>query len=224
MKNGRHISEYYGVGVLLAVVGGFLDAYTYISRGSVFANAQTGNIVLLGIHITEGEFLKGFSYLIPILSFVLGVFVVDMLKAKFNDHPNIHWHQIVVCCEILILAIVGFLPQGNLDTVANVLVSFTCAMQVQAFRRMNGNPFATTMCTGNLRSATDNLYQYVKTKDKQKMKNAIQYYGISLICIGGAAIGGVTTKYLGIRAIFISLIGLIAALLVLKSDDKNNEE
>lgn len=51
MKNGRHIAEFYGVGVMLAIVGGYLDAYTYISRDHVFANAQTGNMVLLAINI-----------------------------------------------------------------------------------------------------------------------------------------------------------------------------
>ena len=55
MKNGRHIAEFYGVGVMLAIVGGYLDAYTYISRDHVFANAQTGNMVLLAINIKEGR-------------------------------------------------------------------------------------------------------------------------------------------------------------------------
>ena len=36
---------------LLAIVGGFLDAYSYLLRGGVFANAQTGNIALLGVYI-----------------------------------------------------------------------------------------------------------------------------------------------------------------------------
>lgn len=61
MKNGRHIAEFYGVGVMLAIVGGYLDAYTYISRDHVFANAQTGNMVLLAINIKEGSWLKVLS-------------------------------------------------------------------------------------------------------------------------------------------------------------------
>lgn len=219
MKNGRHISEFYGVGVLLALVGGYLDAYTYIIRGGVFANAQTGNIVLFGIHLTNGEFVKAFTYLIPILSFVLGVFVVEMVKSKFNNHPDIHWHQIIIIFEILIITIVGFIPQGDLNNVANILISFTCAMQVEAFRRMNGNPFATTMCTGNLRSGTDNLFQYVKTKNSEKLRNTIEYYGIILVFICGASMGVLLTKYFGIKAVLFTLIGLISALLVLKSDD-----
>lgn len=94
MKNGRHIAEFYGVGVMLAIVGGYLDAYTYISRDHVFANAQTGNMVLLAINIKEGSWLKVFLYLMPILSFMLGVLIVEAVKLKFNEHPRIHWHRI----------------------------------------------------------------------------------------------------------------------------------
>ncbi len=43
------------LGILLAIVGGFLDAYTYISRNGVFANAQSGNIVLLGVKAAQGQ-------------------------------------------------------------------------------------------------------------------------------------------------------------------------
>ena len=31
--------------------GGLQDAYTYLCRGKVFANAQTGNIVLLSAYL-----------------------------------------------------------------------------------------------------------------------------------------------------------------------------
>ena len=50
MKEEQHrqMSESFAVGILLILAGGFQDAYTYIYRGGVFANAQTGNVVLLG--------------------------------------------------------------------------------------------------------------------------------------------------------------------------------
>ena len=38
------------VGLCLAFTGGFLDAYTYLLRGGVFANAQTGNMVLMALY------------------------------------------------------------------------------------------------------------------------------------------------------------------------------
>ena len=219
MKNGRHIAEFYGVGVMLAMVGGFLDAYTYISRDHVFANAQTGNMVLLAVNIREGSWLKVFLYLMPILSFMLGVLIVEIVKSKFNEHPKIHWHRVVIGVELVVLTAVGFIPSGTLNTLANILVSFTCAMQVEAFRKMDGKPFATTMCTGNLRSGTDNLFQYLKTKDRQKLSNALQYYGIIFCFIGGAAIGALLTDLLSTKAVFIALIGLFAALFILRTDD-----
>jgi hypothetical protein len=42
-------------GSVLAGVGGFLDAYTFVGYGGVFANAQTGNIVLLGVDCQAGH-------------------------------------------------------------------------------------------------------------------------------------------------------------------------
>ena len=48
------MSEAYSLGALLTVGGGFLDAYTYFTRGGVFSNAQTGNLVLLAIRLAEG--------------------------------------------------------------------------------------------------------------------------------------------------------------------------
>lgn len=219
MKNGRHIAEFYGVGVMLAIVGGFLDAYTYISRDGVFANAQTGNMVLLAINVRNGNWLKVFLYLMPILSFMLGVLIVEFIKSRFNEHPTIHWHRIIISIEIIVLTIVGFIPSGNLNTLANILVSFTCAMQVEGFRKMDGKPFATTMCTGNLRSGTDNLFQYLKTKNRDKLSNAFQYYGIILCFIGGAALGALITDQLSTKAIFVALAGLVIALCILRTDD-----
>lgn len=39
--NKIQMSEAFQLGAVLAVIGGFLDAYSYLLRGGVFANAQT---------------------------------------------------------------------------------------------------------------------------------------------------------------------------------------
>ena len=58
MKNEheKQMSESFKLGALLAIVGGFLDVYTYICRGQVFSNAQTGNIVLVGLSLAQSDF------------------------------------------------------------------------------------------------------------------------------------------------------------------------
>jgi hypothetical protein len=42
--------ESLGVAILLSVAGGFLDAFTWIAHDGVLANAQTANVVLLGVY------------------------------------------------------------------------------------------------------------------------------------------------------------------------------
>ena len=54
-------SDSFLVGALLALTGGFLDAYSYLTRGGVFANAQTGNMVLLGLRLSEQRWGKAFT-------------------------------------------------------------------------------------------------------------------------------------------------------------------
>ena len=73
MKGKREMSESFIVAILLALVGGFLDAYTYVCRDQVFANAQTGNIVKVGMTFAQGEYLKTVRYFIPIIAFCLGI-------------------------------------------------------------------------------------------------------------------------------------------------------
>lgn len=68
MTSKSQMSESFFLCSLLAITGGFLDIYTYVVRGKVFANAQTGNIVLFGLNIAEGNVKESFYYLIPILA------------------------------------------------------------------------------------------------------------------------------------------------------------
>ena len=73
-------SESITVGLFLALSGGFMDAYSYINRGKVFANAETGNIILMTLKICEGKFLESVNYLIPITSFAIGVAISEIIK------------------------------------------------------------------------------------------------------------------------------------------------
>lgn len=194
------------------MIGGFLDAYTYICRGGVFANAQTGNIVLLGINIANKNINGVMHYLVPILAFSVGVIVAEIVKAihKRRDNIRLHWRQSVVAFEVLILIIVSLLPtRDEFNLIANTLVSFVCSLQVQTFRKLNGNSFATTMCTGNLRSATEHMCVAVREKSRAELKCSLQYFGVILFFIVGAIAGAALTMDLGGYGLLIACIGLM---------------
>lgn len=211
----RQMSETFLMGTLLALTGGFLDAYTYISRGGVFANAQTGNIVLLGLNMASGQWSRVIYYLVPIIAFVLGIFLAESIRGKCMYNRKMHWRQLVLILEMLVLLFVAVLPQGKFDMIANVAVSFICAMQVESFRKMNGNAFATTMCTGNLRSGTERLYRFGRTGEVKELEKSLQYYGIILIFIIGAMAGMWLTKQFAQKAVLFACGMLFLAFLMM---------
>ena len=53
------------IACLLATVGGYLDAYAYLAHGRVFANAQTGNVVFLGVYASAGLWAQAARHVPP---------------------------------------------------------------------------------------------------------------------------------------------------------------
>ena len=199
------MSESFLTAVFLSLSGGLQDAYTYLFRGKVFANAQTGNIVLMAVHAFAGEWGRVLHYLVPLCFFALGVFAAELMHQKLQNLQRLHWRQLVVLCEIVMLFVVGFFPQ-EWNLMANALVSFACAMQVQTFRKVNGYAFASTMCIGNIRSGMEALCSYRQTHNKQTLYKSFHYFGIIFLFALGSGLGSVLISVFGMRTIWASCI------------------
>ena len=141
---------------------------------------------------------------------------------RYQKAQRIHWRQLVLAIEILLLFAVGFFP-NEMDLLANAMVSFACAMQVQAFRKVNGYAFASTMCIGNLRSGMESLCAYGKTKDKKVLQKSGYYFGIILLFAIGAALGGHMIKYIGAKTIWISCTILLISFLCMFIKEEKEE-
>ena len=107
------MSEAFRTVMFLSASGGLQDAYTYIGRGKVFANAQTGNIVLLSTHLFEGDWGQALRYLVPVLAFLLGIYIAECIHRHFKRMEKVHWRQLIILAEIVLLAAVGFLCTGR---------------------------------------------------------------------------------------------------------------
>ena len=214
------ISESFKLSAFLSFSGGLQDAYTYNVRGGVFANAQTGNVVLMSQNFMSGRGWTGLHYLFPLLSFASGIFLAERIESRYKTGHRIHWRQIVLFIEILMLIVVGLLP-SEFNTIANMLVSFACAMQVQTFRKVHGYGYASTMCIGNLRSGTESLSQYIRTGKTESLTKAFHFLGIIFIFALGAGTGGVLSGRLGHGTIWVSSVMLaMVTLMMLPSDTK----
>ncbi|MPN14874.1 hypothetical protein SDC9_162203 [bioreactor metagenome] len=200
---------------LLSAIGGFLDIYTYLFRGEVFANAVTGNMVLFGLHIAQGEWNHCSRYVIAILAYCAGVFASELIALKVPDSRKISWHQLVIVLEFLCLLPACFIPYGELDYAVNAVISFVCALQVQTFRRVHGLPFSSTMCTGNLRSGSEAVFRSFATGSREELGKALHYFGVIVFFIGGAVGGALLLHGFGHFAFLLVPAGLAAVFFLI---------
>lgn len=139
------------VAALLAASGGFLDAFTYVGHGHVFANAMTGNVVLLGVHAATGNWMQSRRHVPPILAFLLGVAAAQSLQLPQirNWFPNPA--VVALSAEIAFLFVGGGFPNSFPSTPLVLGISFLAALQNSSFRLLEKWPYNSTMTTGNLR-------------------------------------------------------------------------
>lgn len=69
--------------LILTLANGYLDAHTYLARGGVFANVQTGNVIFFAINLFQKHWALSFSRVWPRIAFI------------FNES-----RQIVICDRI----------------------------------------------------------------------------------------------------------------------------
>ena len=108
----------------------------------------------------------------------------------------------------------------------HALVSFSCAMQVQTFRKVNGYAFASTMCIGNMRSGMEALSAYIRTHDRNVLGKALRYWEIIFLFAVGAGIGGQFVVLFGAHTIWFSCLLLLVSfcLMFIREEMKEHPE
>ena len=211
MQRAKQVSESIELGIILALVGGFMDVYSYVGRDGVFANAQTGNILLVGVHLSEGDPSLAMRYLLPVLCFSVGIMVSDLVHERFAS--VMHWRQLTVLAEAVILLGVGLLS-SEYNMLANGLTSLACGMQVESFRKVNATPLP-PLCAPETCAAARSGCTYGGRPASGTTDTGRQYYGIIVFFIVGAALGAWCSGRWGQRAVLGACVLLLAAFLLM---------
>ena len=199
--------------LLLTVMGGFFDAYTFVNCGGIFANAQTGNLIFVGIDIIEGNFGEVLHYLIPIFSFVVGVLVSKFIENRYKELSIFKHIFMLLLIQITALIIISIKHQFFGIDVRPIVISFICAIQYDGFRKVNNLVFASVFCTGNLRSMSEHLYKLVVLKKQESKTPLIIYSTVISVFLFGVILGAAMSKYYLHKAIIVP-IGIISVNLV----------
>ncbi|MEH7503715.1 YoaK family protein [Neobacillus drentensis] len=211
-------SNSFTLGVLLAIVGGFLDAYTFISRDGVFANAQTGNLVLLAVKAANRDWRGALLFIPPILAFILGVLVSEIVKIPHIRQVLHSYRRSILILECLVLIIVGLLPRSVPNIVVTVCIAFVSSLQISTFNKLDKWAYNSTMTTGNLRTATQAAYLALKENNNEAKKQFKEFFIIILSFLFGALTGTFSTTYIGNTSIWIPSGVLVIALILYHRD------
>lgn len=201
---------------MFAVIGGFLEAFTFTLHGGVFCNAQTGNVVMFVIDFVRGDFAGGLRYLYSILAYVFGIIISTIIPSRFK---KVNWPLVVTVIEIVALVGIAFIPHSASDWFTYVTVAFLCSVQYNTFTKLRGVALATTFCTNNIRQTVMHFVRGISERDGSEYKKSAVYAFIVLCFAAGAAVGVVAADGLGNYCILIcaALITPVLALFIADS-------
>lgn len=189
------------VACLLTMSGGFLDAFSWLSLGGVFANSQTGNVVLLGMNAALANWHEAAKHVPPILAFFVGAAVASRAKAPLPCLAG----EIAALAAVMLLMVLHRLP----GPLAIVGMSFGVALQTASFRQVGHWKYMSVTVTGNFLRAIDQL---TPPADREAARGARTMLTVCLMFLLGAVAGGFVTARLGAIGLVVPLALLASAL------------
>ena len=194
---------------VLIFIAGFFGAYTYLLKGNVFCNAQTGNVVLMGLALGGGQWKQALYYLIPISAYLMGAFISELFPNPIKHRLPIRWDTLLIAIEMVVIVALGFVPESAPVQISQVAINFIASMQYNTFRQAEGTPMATTFATNHIRQIGVGLakeLRHRKMGDKSHRPKLKKHFWMLLCFLAGAVIGTVLCNIFVGKAIWVTLI------------------
>ena len=185
----------------LIAIAGFFGAYTFLLRGKVFCNAQTGNLVLLGLAIGQAEWETAAYYLFPISAYMAGAFISELLPNPVKYHLKIRWDTLLIAVEMATVLVLGLVPES-----APVQIS-----QVAVHIRQVGVGLAKEI-------------QHFRKKDKKHREKWGKHCMMVVYFLLGVVFGTVACNIYSGKAIWITLLPFLIVLIDFLNEDLHAEE
>ncbi|HZA56263.1 MAG TPA: YoaK family protein [Candidatus Udaeobacter sp.] len=227
--------------LVLTLAAGSVDAISYLGLGHVFTAMMTGNIVLLGLAVAQGEVLAGLRSIVALIGFALGVFVGAVIVERESKQTD--WPPPITAALALETALIAIFAAtyyltgtgggAGITNLLIVLLALAMGTQSAAVRRLGVPGIATTYITGTLTSLMVDLLGWLRSiaaplpTPKPAERGSVgrrstsmpweQRVGllagvVSLYCLGALA-GGILEEHSSRLAGFLPLAALLLVVL-----------
>ena len=216
--------EKHWIFMILIFVGGFFGAYTYTVRGGIFCNAQTANIVLLGMALGNQEWMKIIYLVASLIAYLMGTMLSEILAKRVKRFKLLRWDTIFIGIEIIIVAILAALPKSAPDQICQISLNFICSMQFNTFRASQGIPMATTFITNHVRQIAVNIVRSIRDQNKKASSRWKRHCIMLILFLLGAFFSAVMCIYFDVHALWFAIPFLIYAFIRLLIADRTIEK
>ncbi len=203
--------------LFLAASGGLLDAVTYLVHHGVFSSALSGNVVLLAVNLLHPDPAQALRHLVPIAATLLGIFLARAIRTE----PAARAVTLSLLLESALLLLCGLLTHHLPGPVIVASAAFAGAFQISNFRRIDSLPYSSTFVTGNLRDATEGLFEALdhgpdanpgtRRRGRQKARDL---FLATLAFLVGVIVGAALAPHFQDRAYWAAIPLVLVALLL----------
>ena len=208
---------------MLMYIGGFFGGFTYTVRGGIFCHAQTANFVLLAMSVGNGDWQMARYLILPITAYFLGAVVSEVLGNAVKRFGLVRWDTLLILIEMLVVVILGFIPDAAPYEISQIAVNFICSMQYNTFRQADGIPMATTFCTNHVRQTGVFFTKALRHRDLAALGRMGFHAGMLALFVAGGITSTVLCRHFSGRGVWFALVPLAVILIDLLYADLKTE-
>ena len=180
---------------LITLAGGAMDAWVYLDHGHVFANAQSGNVVLMGLALARFDVGAAATHLPSLIAFIGGM-LASQSSGRALKRAKINSRLVRLCFECVLLLALAPVADRLPNRVVTSCVGFIAGLQITSLSHFGSWAFNTGMTTGNLRAATNALSNALSGRTGE-WPRAIAMTTLCVAFAAGAVVGAWLAPHLG---------------------------
>lgn len=139
--------------VMLTIVTGLVDAFSYLELGRVFVANMTGNVVFLAFALGGTAGFLWWASLLAIASFLLGAFLGGLIASRRHSHRGVHILRAatvelgLVAVAFVLALTLGSTYSGVSLAILVVILSLALGLQNATARALGVPDLTTTVLT-----------------------------------------------------------------------------
>ncbi len=219
------INKSFFIMIFISMIGGMLDAFTFIYNQKTFCLIQTGNIIKCFVNLIDGSIQEGLYCLMLFGVFIIGSFIFHFINVKLLSKLRLKDNLINALLLGLLLMPLIFLKFDttsvfNVSNIVNgIFLSLVGALMLTSFKEENRILYTPTMMTNNTRKMVEHIEDGIINKNKEKLCFGFIYFLIIIAFCVGICIVSLIDKYvdeaINDRIILLILYIFIIILIIL---------